>query len=101
MAQLRESLARSREMMLNVKLDPASRQKWAQVHTNTAQALNLVLRDRQLRNWEKRLREMEARGYIPRGTVHRLKASLALREEETDGSGSTEPRTSSPEGRPE
>ncbi len=58
-AQLKESLARSREMMLKEKLDPRDRERWTQIHTNTAQILNQVLRDRQNRDWEKRLREME------------------------------------------
>lgn len=64
--QLKQSLAMSREMMTNQKLDPKTREGWAQLHTNTAQVLNRVLRDKQHKDWEKRLRELEASGHIPR-----------------------------------
>ncbi len=66
--QLRESLARSQEMMTNTKLDPKTRERWTQLHTNTAQVLNQVLRDQQAKDWEKRLQELEAVGRIPRRT---------------------------------
>jgi hypothetical protein len=58
----------SREMMLNQKLDPKTRERWTQLHTNTAQVLNQVLRDKQYREWEKRLKELEISGHIPRKT---------------------------------
>jgi len=64
--QLKESLTMSREMMNGVKLDPRTRERWAQLHTNTAQVLNLVLRDQQSKDWEKRLKELEAAGNLPR-----------------------------------
>jgi len=64
--QLRESLARSQEMMTNTKLDPKTRERWTQLHTNTAQVLNQVLRDQQAKDWEKRLKELEAAGRLPR-----------------------------------
>jgi urease accessory protein UreF len=64
--QLRESLARSQEMMINTKLDPKTRERWTQLHTNTAQVLNQVLRDSQAKDWERRLRELEAAGHLPR-----------------------------------
>ena len=35
--QLEKSLAMSREMMTNLKLDPKTRERWTQLHTNTAQ----------------------------------------------------------------
>ncbi len=38
--QLRESLGKSREMMLNPKLDAKAMERWAQIQTNTAQMLN-------------------------------------------------------------
>jgi hypothetical protein len=66
--QLEQSLAMSREMIMNQKLDPKTREKWTQLHTNTAQVLNQVLRDKQYREWENRLRELEAAGHIPRKT---------------------------------
>ncbi len=66
--QLEQSLAMSREMMMNQKLDPKTREKWTQLHTNTAQVLNTVLRDKQYQEWEKRLKELEAAGHLPRKT---------------------------------
>ena len=67
--QLEQSLAMSREMMMNQKLDPKTREKWTQLHTNTAQVLNQILRDKQFREWEKRLKELEAAGHLPRKTA--------------------------------
>jgi hypothetical protein len=66
--QLEKSLAMSREMMTNLKLDPKTRERWTQLHTNTAQVLNQILRDKQFRDWEKRLKELEAAGRLPRKT---------------------------------
>jgi len=67
--QLEHSLAMSREMMTNRKLDPKTRERWTQLHTNTAQVLNRILRDKQYKEWEKRLKELEASGHIPRRTI--------------------------------
>lgn len=64
--QLEQSLAMSREMMRNLKLDPKTRERWTQLHTNTAQVLNTVLRDKQYEDWEKRLKVLEAAGHLPR-----------------------------------
>ncbi len=88
-AQLKESLAQSREMMLNQKLDPKSRERWTQIHTNTAQVLNQVLRDRQFKDWEKRMKELEARGRIVRRTFRRLETSQGPREQKEETSGSS------------
>ena len=94
-SQLRESMDRSREMMLNQKLDPKTREKWTQIHTNTAQVLNQVLRDRQFKDWERRLKEMEARGLIVRRTVQRVETSGTLPEqkEESNESQGAKPET--------
>lgn len=64
--QLEQSLEMSRGMMTNLKLDPKTREKWTQLHTNTAQVLNQVLRDKQFSQWEKRLKDLEATGHLPR-----------------------------------
>ena len=99
-AQLRESLAQSREMMLNPKLDLTSRETWTQRHTNTAQVLNQVLRDKQLKDWERRLKEMEARGLIVRRTVQRVETSGTLPEQkEESGSQGERPETTPGAGR--
>ncbi len=66
--QLQQSLEMSRAMMTNLKLDPKSRERWTQLHTNTSQVLNQVLKDKQYREWEKRLKDLEASGHIPRKT---------------------------------
>src|SRR2546428_424962 len=73
--QLDQSLAMSREMMMNQKLDPKTREKWTQLHTNTAQVLNTVLRDKQYQEWERRLKELETAGRIPRKTAGPADAS--------------------------
>jgi hypothetical protein len=57
--QLRESLRASQEKMNNPELALAERHHWTQVHTYTAQVLNTILRDLQLKDWEKRLKELE------------------------------------------
>src|SRR6266581_1970494 len=57
--QLRESLLASQEKMNNPELTLAERHHWTQVHTYTAQVLNTILRDLQLKDWEKRLKELE------------------------------------------
>jgi len=60
--QLRESLRASQEKMNNPELSLAERHHWTQVHTYTAQVLNTILRDLQLKDWEKRLKELEQHG---------------------------------------
>jgi len=79
--QLRESLAKSRAMMLNDKLDAKTREAWTQKHTNTAQVLNMVLRDSQLKDWERRLREMEDRRRRLAGSIRRLEAEAGADRE--------------------
>lgn len=66
--QLEQSLEMSRSMMTSLKLDPKSRERWTQLHTNTSQVLNQVLKDKQYREWEKRLKDLEISGHIPRKT---------------------------------
>jgi hypothetical protein len=57
--QLRESLQASQEKMNNPELSLVERHHWTQVHTYTAQVYNTILRDLQLKDWEKRLKELE------------------------------------------
>ncbi len=76
-------------MMLNEKLDVKTRERWTQMHTNTAQVLNQILRDRQFKEWEKRLRELEARGRILRGTLKKIEGVEALESAADDHSGET------------
>jgi len=57
--ELLESLAESRKIMLDSNKDLKTRERWTQLHMSTSQILNTVLRDRQMRDWEKRLKEIE------------------------------------------
>ena len=57
--QLRESLRASQEKMNNPELTLLERHHWTQVHTYTAQVFNTILRDLQLKDWEKRLKFIE------------------------------------------
>jgi predicted component of type VI protein secretion system len=65
--QLRESLRASQEKMNNPELSLAERHHWTQTHTYTAQVLNTILRDLQLKDWEKRLKFIEEQ----RGLTHK------------------------------
>jgi len=57
--ELLESLEESRNMMLNRERDVKTRERWTQIHNSTSQILNTVLRDLQMRDWEKRLKIVE------------------------------------------
>lgn len=76
--------------MLNEKLDAKTREAWTQKHTNTAQVLNMVLRDSQLKDWERRLKEMEDRRRRLAGSIRRLEDSEPTKDLET--TDQSEPR---------
>ena len=57
--ELLESLAESRKIMLDSNKDLKTRERWTQLHSSTSQILNTILRDIQMRDWEKRLKEIE------------------------------------------
>jgi hypothetical protein len=57
--ELLESLEESRNMMLDRERDVKTRKRWTQIHNSTSQILNTVLRDLQMRDWEKRLKIIE------------------------------------------
>ncbi len=65
--QLRKSLAKSWEMITNPQLDATTRERWTQIHTKAALALNQILGDRQNKDWEERLKEIEAAQRVPLG----------------------------------
>jgi DTW domain-containing protein YfiP len=44
---------------LNNKQAQKVRESWTQKATNTAQVLNAILQDTQMRDWERRLKEVE------------------------------------------
>jgi hypothetical protein len=57
--QLRQNLARCRRVIVDQNMDLKTRERWTQLYNNTSQVLNQILKDRQMRDWEKRLREIE------------------------------------------
>jgi hypothetical protein len=57
--QLRQNLAKCRRVILDERMDLKTRERWTQLYNNTSQVLNQILKDRQMRDWEKRLREIE------------------------------------------
>ncbi len=48
--------------MLDTDKDLKTRERWTQLHMSTCQTLNIILRDNQFREWEKKLRELEEYG---------------------------------------
>ena len=54
-----ESLAESKKIMRDQNKDLKTRERWTQLHNSTSQILNTVLRDLQMKDWEKRLRVIE------------------------------------------
>ncbi len=63
--ELRQNLARCRKVILDENLDLKTRERWTQLYNNTSQILNQLLKDRQMRDWEKRLRVIEKYRGIP------------------------------------
>ena len=57
--QLRQNLARCRRVIFDERMDLKTRERWTQLYNNTSQVLNQILKDRQMRDWENRLREIE------------------------------------------
>src|SRR5438093_371004 len=55
----------NREDGYSENLDLKTRERWTQFYNNTSQILNQLLKDRQMRDWEKRLREIEKYRGIP------------------------------------
>jgi hypothetical protein len=57
--ELLESLEESRRIMLDQEKDVKTRERWTQIHNSASQILNNVLRDLQMKDWEKRLKIVE------------------------------------------
>ena len=57
--ELRENLARCRKVLSDDKLDLKTHERWTQLYNNTSTVLNQVLKDRQIRDYENRMREIE------------------------------------------
>jgi hypothetical protein len=51
--------------MLDSNKDLKTRERWTHLHNSTSQILNTVLRDLQMKEWERRLRVIEEHGKIP------------------------------------
>ena len=62
--ELLESLSESRKIMLDSNKDLKTRERWTQLHNSTSQILNTILRDMQMRDWEKRPKEIEEYRHI-------------------------------------
>ena len=54
-----EIIKHAHEQAMNENLDEKSRERWTQRHTNAVLALNLILKDRQYRDYEQRLEILE------------------------------------------
>ncbi len=57
--QLRESMARAKKIMLDDEVDRRVRERWTQLHTNTAAVLERILRSAKFAEWERRMKELE------------------------------------------
>ena len=63
--ELRQNLARCGRVIVDENLYLKTRGRWTQLYNNTSQILNQLLKDRQMRDWENRLREIEKYRGIP------------------------------------
>jgi cytidylate kinase len=63
--QLRQNLSRTQKQLRDTNLTPLELERLMRLHTNISQVLNTVLRDTQLRDWEKRMRYLEKYGLPP------------------------------------
>ena len=52
--------------MLDSNKNLKTRERWTQLHNSTSQILNTVLRDLQMKEWERRLRVIEEHTKRPR-----------------------------------
>jgi len=57
--ELRENLARCRKVLSDEKLDLKTHERWTQLYNNTSTVFNQILKDRQMRDLENRMREIE------------------------------------------
>src|SRR5260370_40738210 len=67
--QLRQNLARCRRVIMDQNMDLKTRERGTQLYNNTSQELNQILKDRQTRDWERKLREIEKYRGIQKRTV--------------------------------
>ncbi len=67
--ELLETLAESRKIMLDSKKDLKTRERSTQLPNSTSQILNTVLRDLQMKEWERRLRVIEEYQKTPRPRI--------------------------------
>jgi hypothetical protein len=64
-------------------MDLKTREPWTQLYSNTSQILNEILKDRQMRDWEKRLSAIEEYRKNPKG-AERSHAKPFIVKEGTD-----------------
>jgi hypothetical protein len=82
--QLRQNLARCRRVILDERMDLKTRERWTQLYNNTSQVLNQILKDRQMRDWENRLREIEEWEKIPKRAERPRTSSTAFKTTNPD-----------------
>jgi len=87
--QLRQNLARCRRVILDEKMDLKTQERWTQLYNNTSQVLNQILKDRQTRDWEKRLREIENTEAF-RKEQYSLRPILQTQRQQTQSSRNSE-----------
>ena len=57
--ELRENLARCRKVLADENLDLRTHERWTQLYNSTSTVLNQVLKDRQMKDWERRMQIIE------------------------------------------
>jgi hypothetical protein len=67
--RLRENVELCRKHASDETLPLPERERWANNLTNAARALNVVLRDAQFSQWEKRMKMLEKQGMIDQAVL--------------------------------
>lgn len=66
--ELRENLTRCRKVLSDENLDLRTHERWTQLYNNTSTVLNQVLKDRQMKDWERRMQIIEEHDRDRNGT---------------------------------
>ena len=66
--ELRENLARCRKVLSDENLDLRTHERWTQLYNNTSTVLNQILKDRQMKDWERRMQIIEEHDRDRNGT---------------------------------
>jgi hypothetical protein len=82
--QLERAANMAYKMMTNERIDARTRQAWFKRYTDATRALNQVLKDRQAKDWEARIKRIEKYRKVPIGQAE---------PEESDASSENESMT--------